>query len=637
MLRRQSRLRRRLGCREQLADIGGRARVRCHVRALHLHERRLAHVHHPVEARRTAHLAALRRAVAARDELEHERRLARSRRARDGGQATGGDAHVDVLEVEQARAAHLHGGAVGGAERLLGRGTLPQPAARGRHGLGGDLRERADGDDAPAMRPRPRPHVDDEVGCAHDVGVVLDDQHGVAQVAQFFQHGHEALGVARVQASGGLVQDVDDAGQLRVQHAGQAHALQLAARQRDGLAVEREVAQPHLQVAGELRLQVAQVVARMRALLARERRIEVAYPREHTIERQGGQFRQPRAAHRGRAPELAQTLAAARGARRGDEVTLKALRGALALGVAPPQKRQDALELPRRHGLRLSDLGKRRRHDRAGRAVQQDLPLQRAEALHRHARGNVQAVVPVRRVQRLDHVILVPLHPEVHRAVFERTALVERRRQVDGERRAQPLARGARTLLRVERELRARELRHPAAACAAPHEHEEVAAVLLGLLLARVRADGDAAMRARAHVQLLEHHAQVGVRDGHGTHRGARVAVGVRLRHEDGGRRARDAVDLRLANALEPQRLEVLALAFVEQHVHEQRRLARPRQPGERDEPALRNVERDALEVAFARVQDADVRHKAPFPVRFSKTHHCRLSNYRSNLPSVNC
>ena len=44
------------------------------------------------------------------------------------------------------------------------------------------------------------------VGGADDVGVVLDDQDGVAEVAQGFEDADELGGVAGVEADGGLVQ-----------------------------------------------------------------------------------------------------------------------------------------------------------------------------------------------------------------------------------------------------------------------------------------------------------------------------------------------------------------------------------------------------------------------------------------------
>ena len=69
------------------------------------------------------------------------------------------------------------------------------------------------------------PHVDAMVGGADHVLVVLDHQHAVAQVAQVFQGGDQAVVVALVQADAGLVEHVHHAGQARANLRGQADAL----------------------------------------------------------------------------------------------------------------------------------------------------------------------------------------------------------------------------------------------------------------------------------------------------------------------------------------------------------------------------------------------------------------------------
>ena len=53
--------------------------------------------------------------------------------------------------------------------------------------------------------------------------------------------------VALVQADGRLVEDVDDAGQLRADLRGEADALALAAGQGGGGPVEREVVEAHVE------------------------------------------------------------------------------------------------------------------------------------------------------------------------------------------------------------------------------------------------------------------------------------------------------------------------------------------------------------------------------------------------------
>ncbi len=81
------------------------------------------------------------------------------------------------------------------------------------------------------------------IGGAENVGVVLDDDDGVAQVAQLFQNANQAGGVARVQSDRRLVEDVERADQLRTKRCGQLNALRLAAGERGGKAVEGQVFQ----------------------------------------------------------------------------------------------------------------------------------------------------------------------------------------------------------------------------------------------------------------------------------------------------------------------------------------------------------------------------------------------------------
>ena len=83
--------------------------------------------------------------------------------------------------------------------------------------------------------------VDDVVGEADRVLVVLDDDHGVADVAQARERAEQALVVALVQADRGFVEHVHHADQARADLRGQADALRFAAGQRVGLAFEGEV------------------------------------------------------------------------------------------------------------------------------------------------------------------------------------------------------------------------------------------------------------------------------------------------------------------------------------------------------------------------------------------------------------
>jgi len=78
------------------------------------------------------------------------------------------------------------------------------------------------------------PEVDDIVGAANGFFVVLDHEDGVAKIAQIFQRREKTPVVAVVQADGWLVENVENAAQLRSNLRGEADALAFAARKCGG-------------------------------------------------------------------------------------------------------------------------------------------------------------------------------------------------------------------------------------------------------------------------------------------------------------------------------------------------------------------------------------------------------------------
>ena len=76
--------------------------------------------------------------------------------------------------------------------------------------------------------------------------VVLDDQDRVAEVPEPEERVEQAPVVPLVEADRRLVEDVEDADQARSDLRRQADPLSLAARERAGRAVEREVLEPHV-------------------------------------------------------------------------------------------------------------------------------------------------------------------------------------------------------------------------------------------------------------------------------------------------------------------------------------------------------------------------------------------------------
>ena len=90
-------------------------------------------------------------------------------------------------------------------------------------------------------------HVDDPVGRAHHIQVVLDDHHGIAAVDQAVENFEELAGVLEVEAGGGFVEDVHRAaGSPFAQLGGELDPLSLATGQSWGRLAETDVPQPHV-------------------------------------------------------------------------------------------------------------------------------------------------------------------------------------------------------------------------------------------------------------------------------------------------------------------------------------------------------------------------------------------------------
>ena len=92
-----------------------------------------------------------------------------------------------------------------------------------------------------AMDTRSGANIDDIVGGADRVLVMLDDDHGVADVAQAPERFQQPLIVALMEADRGLVEHVEDARQPGADLAREADALALATRQRSRAAAQREI------------------------------------------------------------------------------------------------------------------------------------------------------------------------------------------------------------------------------------------------------------------------------------------------------------------------------------------------------------------------------------------------------------
>ena len=111
-------------------------------------------------------------------------------------------------------------------------------------GDGGDLLGGAVGDDAAAAFAAFGAHVEEVVGVADDVEVVLDDDDGVAEVGEAVEDFEELADVVEVEAGGGLVEEVEGAAGLALgELAGELHALGFAAGEGGGGLAEVDVAE----------------------------------------------------------------------------------------------------------------------------------------------------------------------------------------------------------------------------------------------------------------------------------------------------------------------------------------------------------------------------------------------------------
>ena len=105
-----------------------------------------------------------------------------------------------------------------------------------------DGARRALGHDAPAASARrPGPMSIKMIARAHQRFVVLDDDHRVALLLQVAERGDQPVVVARMQADRRLIEQVQHADQARADAGGQPHALPLAAAERVGGPIEREI------------------------------------------------------------------------------------------------------------------------------------------------------------------------------------------------------------------------------------------------------------------------------------------------------------------------------------------------------------------------------------------------------------
>ena len=244
---------RQVGGGEEVADGFEGLQVGDRIGAPRRAERRLVDEDHLLDAVGPLDVVVLARhavelaealAQAAVEDLLDQGRLAGAGDAGDAHQARQRNRHVDAAQVVLPRAAHRqlqsrqrrpalrHGDAVASGQVLCGHRLLRWRSSS---------LVRAGEDDLAAALAGAGAEVDDVVGLADDLLLVLDHDHRVLLGAQLLEDAHQALAVARVEADRGLVEDVERVDQRRADGAGEIDARQLAAGEGTRLAVERQV------------------------------------------------------------------------------------------------------------------------------------------------------------------------------------------------------------------------------------------------------------------------------------------------------------------------------------------------------------------------------------------------------------
>ncbi len=244
------------------------------------------------------------------------------------------------------RAPAHHQLAAGAAAKLGDRDAelAVQVAAGQGAGLAGDLGGRSLGDQLAPVLARSGAEVDDVVGGADRSLVVLDHDHRVAEVAQPPQRVDQLRVVALVEADRGLVEDVEDAHQRGADLGREPDPLRLAARERGGGALQRQVADPDA-------VQEPQALGDLAHHQARDRPLGVGQL-QRLDPLQGGPGAEPRVlvdvepAHRDREALRPQARPAARRAGLERHQALDPIAGVLRVGVlvAPLEAGEHAVE-----------------------------------------------------------------------------------------------------------------------------------------------------------------------------------------------------------------------------------------------------------------------------------------------------
>src|ERR1017187_4860570 len=197
-------------------------------------------------------------------------------RARDAGnrhQHAQRNFQIDVLQVVRPRAgdAEFVGSGLTPSRGNLDAKFVGEIASGERVRHVDDLVVGARADDFSAILPGARTKVENPIGGPHDVGIMLDHQDRISQIAQVVQDFDEPMRIAAVQADGRLVEHIQRAHQTRTKRCRELYALRFAARERRGETVQRQILKADFVKETQALPQFDQQPVGYRGLLGRER------------------------------------------------------------------------------------------------------------------------------------------------------------------------------------------------------------------------------------------------------------------------------------------------------------------------------------------------------------------------------
>ncbi|MPM67747.1 hypothetical protein SDC9_114671 [bioreactor metagenome] len=219
-------------------------------------------------------------------------------------------------------------------------------------------------------------------------------------------------------------------------------------------------------------------------------------------------------------------------------------------------------------------------------------------------------------IKRLQLIITVAFFPKNDRALFKRQLFTEYPLLIDRQHFPHALASCAGTFLGIVGKMGTGQFLHPLIAMRAILEHLEVIGGLFGLLPAIDRTDFLPASRAAPCAQLLEQHPEIGIDVRDRSHSRARIFIGNVLLDLDGGGHMANRLDIRFADPLVADRLQILALALLIKHIHRQSRFPGTGYPCKDNPFVPRQVHGDVFQIPFLRTDDPDMVHVcSPLPI----------------------